>query len=109
MGTLCEDVFTFMTLSRGVFRRMRNVSNRSCTEKNAYFMFHNFFSESHAVYEIMLKYVMEPEWLQMTVWLHSGCWISEATLMQAHCPHPVSLSLTHTQFIAFPLQQWFRE
>jgi hypothetical protein len=32
MGTLHEDVFTFMTISRWILLRKRNVSNKSCRE-----------------------------------------------------------------------------
>jgi hypothetical protein len=38
------------------------------------------FSESHAIYEIMWKNMVEPDRSQMTIW-HMGfaCWITKAT------------------------------
>jgi len=38
-GTLREDLYTFMTVSRWKLRRMRSVSNELCREnKNTHFM-----------------------------------------------------------------------
>ena len=46
---------------------MRTVLDKSCREnENTHFMFSNFFSANCAVYEIMSKYVVETEGLQMT-------------------------------------------
>jgi hypothetical protein len=43
-GTLREDLRTFMTISRSVLLRMRNVSDKSCREnQNTHFVFSNFF------------------------------------------------------------------
>jgi len=43
-GTLREDQYIFMIISRSVLLRMRNVSDRSCREnQNAHFMLNNFF------------------------------------------------------------------
>jgi hypothetical protein len=47
---------------------MRNVSNENSREnQNTPFMFSNFFSENHAVYEKMSKSMVEPEGRQ-TIW-----------------------------------------
>jgi len=32
MGTLCEEHYTFLIISRSVLLRMRNVSDQSCRE-----------------------------------------------------------------------------
>jgi hypothetical protein len=48
------------------FFRMRNVLDKSRENQNTHFMFNNFFSETHAVYEIMSKHIVEPERPQMT-------------------------------------------
>ena len=46
-GTLHEDVFTFMTISRWILLRIRNVLDRSCREnQNTRFMFNNFFPKT---------------------------------------------------------------
>ena len=43
-STLYEYVFTFMTISRWIILRMKNVSNKSCREnQNTHFIFSNFF------------------------------------------------------------------
>ena len=78
-GTLHEDVFTFINISRSYRLRMRNVSNKSCREnQNKHFMLSFFFSENRVVREIMSKNI-HPEWLQ-TIWhLRVACWISKAT------------------------------
>jgi len=44
--TLYEDRYTFLIISRSVFLRMRNVSDKSCRENlNTHFKFRNFFSK----------------------------------------------------------------
>ena len=43
-GTLHEDVSTFLTISRLILLKMRNVLDKSCREnQNTHFMFNNFF------------------------------------------------------------------
>ena len=44
---------------------MRNILNKSC-RKNTHFIYINFFWENSAVYEIMLKTMVEPEVSRMT-------------------------------------------
>jgi len=45
-GTSHEDRYTFFIISRSVPLRMRNVSDKSCTEnQNTHFVFGNFFSK----------------------------------------------------------------
>jgi hypothetical protein len=85
MGTLHEDVFTFMTISRLILTTVRNTSNKSCRKnQNTRFMFSNFFSENRVVCEIMSKNVVEPERPQ-TIWrMPVTWWISKATHVQAH-------------------------
>jgi hypothetical protein len=78
-GTLHEDVTTFMTISRWILRRMRDVSNKCCREnQNTHFVFHNVFFRSCAVYEIMSKNTVVPKMLKMTMWRCVACWISKA-------------------------------
>jgi hypothetical protein len=46
MGTIHEDVRTFMIVSHRILLRMRNVSDKSCREnQNTYFMFNNICGE----------------------------------------------------------------
>jgi hypothetical protein len=49
-----------------------------------HFLFNNFFSENCAVYEIMLKNIVEPGMLQMAIWGRVACRISKATRAQGH-------------------------
>jgi hypothetical protein len=70
-STLHEYIFIFMTVSRLLLLRMRNVSNISCREnQNTHFKFCDFFSENHAVYEIMLKNMVESERMQKIWHMH---------------------------------------
>jgi len=59
---------------------MRNVSDKICREnQNTYFVF-SFFFQNPAVYEIMLKNVVERGRLQMTIRrIPIACWIPKAT------------------------------
>ena len=121
MCTLHEDVFTFMTISRWILLRMRNVSDKSFrVNQNTPFMFHEFFPKN------VEKYGGDREGPQTTIWWRASCWISKATLAQAHgraraatTPPPHTHTHAHTRVrkhirnyvtpIVFPRQQWFRE
>jgi hypothetical protein len=68
MGMFHEDVCTFMTISRSILFRIRNVSDESCREnQNTSFIFNNLFSENRAVFEIMWKNMLEPDRPQTTM------------------------------------------
>jgi hypothetical protein len=65
-------------------------------EKNTHIVFSNFFSENRAVYEMMSKYMAEPE-LQQRIWLmRFACWKSRATRAQTHA-HARTPTPTPTQ------------
>ena len=68
MSTLREDVFTFMATTRGIFRRMRNVLDKSCGENRNIFYVRQFFPANRPVYEIMSKNVVDTQRPQMTIW-----------------------------------------
>jgi len=56
-----------------------------------------FFFENRAIYEIMWKNIVEPDRLQMTIWLtRIACWIPMATNTLSQ----------YVILIAFLLQQW---
>ena len=60
-------------------------------------MFHIFFSENRAVYEIMSKNVGEPERPQMTIRRRVTCWVSMATCAQARgCARAATTPPPHT-------------
>ena len=47
-GTLHEDQYTFLIISRSVLLRMRNVSDKSCREnQNTHFVCSNFFKRGN--------------------------------------------------------------
>jgi len=89
MGTLYEDQYTLMIISRSVLLRMRNVLDKHCRENQSKpLMFSKFFFEYHAVYEII------------TIWRISiACWIPKTT----------DTHLEYIILIAFPLQQLLYE
>ena len=62
-GTLLEDQYSFVIISRSVLLRMRKVSDKNCRENhNSHFMLNNvFFLENRAVYEIMWKNIVRPD------------------------------------------------
>jgi len=67
-GTLHEDRYTFLIISRSVLFRMGNVSNIICREKqNTHFVFSNFFFENRSVHEIIYKNIVKPDRPQMTI------------------------------------------
>jgi len=50
-----------MVISRAFLLRMRNVSDKSCTEyQNTHFVFSDF-SENRAVYEVKWKNIVDPD------------------------------------------------
>jgi len=56
-----------------------------------------FFSENHAVYEVMWKNIVEPDRPQITIWRMLSAHLSTNTRSEYVVP------------IAFPLQQWLEE
>ena len=49
-------------MSRSVLVKMRNVSDKSCTEiQNTHFVFSNYFSENLAICETMLKNMVQQD------------------------------------------------
>ena len=92
-----------MIIARAIHLRIRNVSESLAQNIETNFMFSavffSFFFENRAVYEIMLKNMVEPERPQMTIWR-----------MRVH---PGYLRLpSHSQcvlLIAFTSQQLFHE
>jgi len=81
-GTFGEDQYIFLIISRSFLLRMKNVSDKLCSEnQNAHFMFSNiFFFENCAIYEKMWKNIIDRGRPQMTTWHMSiACWIPKAT------------------------------
>jgi hypothetical protein len=90
---------------------MRNVSNKTSKEnQNTRFIFSKFFPEKCALYEIMLKNMVEPE--RGHKWQYGG--VVCAGLVRLHTqnhkavrvhPHPHACTRTEICNIAFPWQQ----
>ena len=78
-GTLYEDKYKFLIISRSVLFRMRSVSEKNCREnQNKHFGSSNFFFDNRAVYEIMWKSIVEQARPTMTVWrMRIVCWITK--------------------------------
>ena len=84
-----------MITSLWILLKIRNISRESCTEnQNIHFMFHNFFSENHTLYEIMWKIFVEPDRPYMiTRRMRFACWITKTT--QTHTQHMQYFLLFH--------------
>jgi hypothetical protein len=66
-GILHEDASTFMIIAPRILLRMRNFSDRNCTENQNTFYAQYLFSENFAVYKVMQKYNAESEMQQKTI------------------------------------------
>ena len=80
-GTLHEDQYTFLIISRTFLLRMRNVSDKSCREnQNTHFVFSNFLKiKNRAVYEIMWKNTVQPGRPSVTIRrMRTERWIPKA-------------------------------
>jgi hypothetical protein len=67
MGTLLEDVFTFMTIPRYILLRIINVLHKICRQnRNTHFMSNNVVLKIAPFCEIMTKHLVQPEGPQMT-------------------------------------------
>jgi len=91
-------VYIFFILSRSFLLRLWSVSDKSCRgNQNIHFVFSSFFppQKNCAVYEIILKNIVEPDRPQMNIWrMRIECQIPKATNTHSKC----------VTFIAFPLQ-----
>jgi hypothetical protein len=98
-GTLCQDQYTFLYISRSVRLKMRKASDKRCREyRNKRCISTNIY-ENLKVFE-MSENNAEQNKPQMTIWsTHIACWISKATN-------------THSEYVilyAFTLQYWLNE
>ena len=85
MGTLHEELLTFMIILHWILLRMRNVSDKSYREnQNTQFGFNKFFPKIMLFYEIMWKNMVQPDKLQMTR-QYSACSLHAGQLrLQTH-------------------------
>jgi hypothetical protein len=103
MGTLSKYPFTFMTASRLVLLRMRNISDRSCRgNKNTYFMFNFFPPENRAVYQILSKNTVELETtddnkkrrMRFAQWIHKATRARALARATTHTARTLSTMVT---------------
>jgi hypothetical protein len=100
MGTLDEDVFTFMKISLWILLRMRNISNKICREnQNTHFKLSNFPPPPPPRRSCRLwdnvENVVEQE-RQKIIWrTRFSCWIGKATRAQAES-RSAAPTRTHT-------------
>ena len=88
----------FLTISRSVLLRMRNISDKRCKDNQNTNFVCSFFSR--AVDSIMWKNTAQPDRLQMTIWrMRTACWIRRTTYIH----------LGFVVIIPFPLQQRLHE
>ena len=109
-STLHEAVYTFMTISRPVLLRMRNVSDKSCRKnQNKHFMFGNFYFENHAVCERMWENTVESDRPQMIIWrMRVACWITKTTDTHSEYVMVIVFSLQEWTSL-FSMQEWLHE
>jgi hypothetical protein len=68
MGTLHEDQYTLLIISRSFLRRMKNVLETKFVEKiETHILYSIAFFDNLAIYEIMWKNVLERDRPQLTV------------------------------------------
>jgi hypothetical protein len=54
-------------ISHSVFLERENFQAKAAEKIKTHFMFNKFFSENRAIYEIMWKYMLEPDNQRMTI------------------------------------------
>ena len=100
-GTLNDDQYIFLIISRSFLLTMRNVSAKVLKKIKTHFMFSKFFFfENRVLYEITWKNTVQPDRPQMPIWrMRNAWWISKA----------INTHSTYAILTAFPLQQWLHE
>jgi hypothetical protein len=79
MGTLHEELCTFMITSPSILVRMRNVLEKICRESQRHILCSTSFFQKSCLYEIMWKNTVAPEMPQITIWCtYIACWINNA-------------------------------
>jgi len=89
-----------MIMSLSIILRMREVSDKSCTEnKNTHFLCTiTFFPKNCAVCEIMWENMVEPDRPQMVIrCMCCACWISKGT--DTHSEYEVLVAVQQQQWL----------
>jgi hypothetical protein len=83
MGTLHEDICTFMVIFCWILVRMKTLSDKSCTEnQNTHFMFKEFFQESCCLWDHVGKYCTAGQATDDNIIWHKriACWITKVII-----------------------------
>jgi integrase len=97
-GTLHEDRYTFMVISRSFLSTIRNVLGKWCREnQNPHFVYSNNFFENLAVYENVENYGIARQATEDNI------------IRRNRIPKATNTHSEYVVFITFPLQQWFHE
>ena len=107
-GTLHEHFFTFMTISRRILLRMRNVLDKICREIT-HFIFNNFLPKIAP----FMRERRKMRWSQRGHkrrhnMAHNKCMLDKQGYMHAHA-HAPGHTHKYVILIAFPQQQLFRD
>ena len=93
-----------MIISLSVLLRKRNISDRVVEKINVHFAFIIFVSEKRAVYEVMWKNIVEPEWPHNSA--HALCMLVNKGYTHTHkiCntysfPTPTLVTRTRLRFV----------
>ena len=94
-------IYIFFVMFCWFFRRMTNISDKSCTEYQPHILCSiTPFFENLSVYEIILKNTIEPHTPQMKIWpMRIACWLPKSTNTHLEC----------VKHIALPLLRWLHE
>jgi hypothetical protein len=99
MVTLHEDLYKLFIIFRSHLLRIKNVSDKSCREKQNTLVISKVFL-CLDVYEIMSKNIDKPGSSQKKMWpVHIAYWIPSSTNTRSE----------YVIFTACPLQIWFHE
>jgi hypothetical protein len=93
---LHEELCTFVTMCCSVLLRLRNISDKIWKKKMKHIL---YFSENHAVYEILWKNIVQPDWPQITFWcVRFVCWLTK-THTHTHCHLSMAKMVTWTRLV----------
>ena len=85
--------FKGLIISRSILFRMRKVSYKRCSE-NTHNTLNQLVSEKSAVYETLLKNVVEPDRPQTTIRrMRIACWVTKTKNTHSECVIPITFPL----------------
>ena len=101
MGTLHDDQYTFLIISRSFLLRMENVPDKILEKIKTHILGSiTYCTENRAIYEIMWKKIVDPNRYQRTI----GCMVIACYISKATDTHSKYIIL-----IAIPVQHLLQE